>query len=457
MNKIILTYHEIANCTGAHWVNLNSKKLNKGVRIVWDSREVKRGCLFWPLVGKNFDAHQFLPQVLKAGCAAVVVNFSNKQNLDVPYLPVANVNIAFQNLATYVAHKSKAIRIGITGSNGKTSTKEMARLVLSQVGNVHATAKNNNNEFGVAYTLLGIQAKHQFAVLEMGTSGVGEIEILTQMVQPHFAIITMVGASHLQGLNSLADVYQEKRSIEKGLVDQGKLIVNGDDKYLKKIKSNKKRQIITFGLSHTAVCPSELSYHKGCARFKIGNTPFILNVPGEHNLKNALAVIALGLELGIPKKHIAKGLSLYKGVKGRLIRKKIKDKIILDDTYNANPQSMKAALEVLKEITSPGCRVAILGDMLELGSQSDHYHEELGKYILDCKIDRFLAFGKQIEHTYHWVKNNGFEASKCFYTANPNKALIWLNKNTFPKDILLFKGSRGIKVEQLIEGFTRES
>lgn len=390
------------------------KVLGKGkiTGISTDSRTIKLGELFIPLKGKNFDGRRFLKKVPLA-------------------LNVKNGLAALQKLAAYHRDKFKIPIIGVTGSVGKTTTKDMLASILSWEMPVLKNEENLNNEIGVPLTLLQLNKKHKAAVIEMAMQRLGEIETLARIVRPHLAIITNIGEAHLKFLKTKRNVARAKAEIFTYLKKGDFAVINQDDEHFEHLRGCVRRnaRVITFGILEKAdVTPKDLRGIK-------------LPVPGEHMIMDALAAVAAARFLGIKKASIKKGLERFRPSSKRMeVIVRPDGTKILNDTYNANPQSMAAALKVLSSL--PGRKIAVLGDMLELGSISKEAHRRIVKLTRALKIDKLFTLGKL------WPKASASEKDR-------KTLLKKLKKFIRPRDIILLKGSRGMKMENLIAGIER--
>ncbi|MBI5701203.1 UDP-N-acetylmuramoyl-tripeptide--D-alanyl-D-alanine ligase [Candidatus Saganbacteria bacterium] len=375
-----------------------------------DTRTIEPNDLFIPIKGENFDGRTFIKDALKKGAFAMDV----KNGLE-----------ALQNLAAYHRAKFKIPVIGVTGSVGKTTTKDMLASILSQKMPTLKNEENFNNEVGVPLTLLKLTKKHKAAVIEMGMQGLGEIDLLAKIAKPTIAIITNIGEAHMKYLKTKKNIARAKSEVFNYLKKKDFAIINQDDEYFEHLMSNVKYQmsnVRTFGiLEKSDVTPKDLEGIK-------------LPVPGEHNIYNALAAIAVAKILKIDKKAIKRGLEIFTPSSKRMevfnCRNKTK---IINDTYNANPQSMAAALRVLASI--PGRKIAILGDMLELGRKSRNYHKKVIKLAQKLKIDKLFLLGKE------WPQ-------KSF--GNKKELIKKLKTILKPSDIILIKGSRGMRMEEIV-------
>ncbi len=382
-----------------------------------DSRTVKPGELFIPIKGPNFDGHDFIEEARKKGALVLNVKDGNK---------------ALQKLAKEQRTKFKIPIIGVTGSVGKTTTKDMLASILAQEKLTLKNEENYNNEIGVPLTLLKLNKKHKYAVIEMAMQGLGEIELLANIVRPNIAIITNIGEAHLEFLKNKKNVAKAKAEIFKYQTKKDFAIINADDEFFGNLSkaAKQKSKVVTFGIIKKAdITPKDLKGIK-------------LPLPGQHNIYNALAAIAAAKLLGIKKKSIKKGLETFKASSKRMDIFDHPNGIrIINDTYNANPQSMEAALKVLS--IHQARKVAVLGDMFELGKKSIPAHKRIGKLARKLGVDEFITVGKLSKNmkANHHFKNN-------------QAAIIGLKKLILKGDAILIKGSRGMKMEEIVAGLT---
>lgn len=374
--------------------------------ISTDSRTIKPGELFIPLKGKNFDGRKFLKKAPLA-------------------LDVKDGLAALQKLAAHHRNQFNIPFVGVTGSVGKTTVKDMLSSILSQEMPILKNEENLNNEVGVPLTLLKLNQSHKAAVIEMAMQGLGEIEELARIVKPHVAVITNIGEAHLKFLKSKRNIAKAKAEIFTYLKKGDFAVINQDDEFFENLKvKSQNAKVVTFGILEKAdITTNDLAGVK-------------LTVPGEHMIEDALAAIAAAKALGVKKSSIKKGLEDFcpSSKRMQVILKENGTKI-LNDTYNANPQSMAAALKVLAVL--PGRKIAVLGDMLELGKISRSAHRRIVKLSRDLKIDRLFTLGQL------WPKATAPEK-------NPKTLLKKLKKFIRPRDIILLKGSRGLKMENIV-------
>lgn len=422
-------------------------------RVTTDSRDIRAGDLFIALKGEHFDAHDFVAQALAQGAVAAVV----EQAMDGQCIIVDDTLQALGVLAGYWRAKHAGTALAaITGSNGKTSVKEMLSSVLAvHAGNadlVHATQGNLNNHIGLPLTLLGIRAEHRFVVAEMGMNHFGEIDYLTKIARPDVALVNNAGAAHLEALGSVAGVARAKGEIFAGLVANGVAIINADDEFAGLWRELAgEHATISFGLQDAEITAEDVELNADGSRFKLatplGSGLVTLAVPGLHNVRNALAAAATAIALQIPLAHIATGLSAWGGVKGRLQAKRAANGAsILDDTYNANPDSMRAAVDVLAAMgaSTSAPTFLVLGDMGEVGSDAAELHAEIGAYAQQQGVSALLTVGEQMAHAAAAFGAQGQ------HFANKADLLVALNAVLTPQSQVLVKGSRFMRMEEIV-------
>lgn len=454
MFKLDLKIKELLEILETQAVGVNARTQGRKVNLCMDSREPAKGVVFWPIKGERFDAHQFVPQMEKNGALMSVVNqdAAGIENFKM-YAPVDDTTKALLKLAKGYQKNFKVKKVAITGSNGKTTTKEMTKAVLSMKYNTHATAGNFNNHIGVPMTLFQLKHSHEAAVIEMGTSGPDEIRPLSMAVEPDVAVITNIGASHLEKLKDFDGVFAEKRTITAGLKKNGLLIVNADDERLCKLRSNTSYKVITFGIKRGVYKPEKLSYDENnCASFYIGRTKFALSVPGIHNVYNALAAIAIGDAFKISKTDIAKALANFHSTNMRMELKNANGFKIVSDCYNANPSSTKMALQTIGNMKVYR-RIAVLGDMLELGDKTDALHLEMGAMVPEMNFDMLLTVGEKAKLYVKGAKSKGMKAAHHFDSVQD--LIVKLSEVVAEGDVLLVKGSRGMHMEQVVEAMLK--
>ncbi len=416
-----------------------------------DTRAVGLGQLFVALRGERFDAHDFLEQAVAAGAAALLVADAAKAPAGVPTIVVDDTRIALGRLAAAWRTRFNLPVIAVTGSNGKTTTKEMiASILKAHFGDaVLATRGNFNNDIGLPLTLLGLNETHRAAVIEMGMNHPGEIAYLAPLGAPTVAVVTNAQRAHLEGMGDLEEVAREKGGIFSGLSADGIAVINADDPYAATWRGMAgDRRVCSFGIAHAADVQADIRQHGLetllALRAPQGTAAFRLSVPGAHNVRNALAAAAACLAAGIPLAAVVAGLERFSGVKGRLqVRAGRAGAVILDDTYNANPDSVRAGIDVLA--ATIGRKLLVLGDMGEIGEASGQYHDEIGGYAKSQGVDRLFALGDAAQQA---ARNFG-EGARHF--CNVEKLIAAVDKELGPETTVLVKGSRFMKMERVAD------
>jgi UDP-N-acetylmuramoyl-tripeptide--D-alanyl-D-alanine ligase len=428
-----------------------------------DSRAIRPGQLFVALRGENFDGHDYLAQAAAAGAAAAMVDAHwtalHEAEAPLPLLVVGNTRLGLGALAAHWrSHFPSLPLIGVTGSNGKTSVKEMCAAILhaqaaldglDSAEAVLATEGNLNNDIGLPLMLLRLRGDHRAAVIEMGMNRPGEIAYLTALARPTVAIVTNAQRAHLLGLGGLAEIAREKGAIYEGLGHAGVAVVNADDAFADYWRGcNASRPMVSFGLERPAEVQARYSPHGLGARVDLrgpaGSVSFELQVPGVHNVRNAVGAAAACMVAGVSLAAVANGLSAYRGTRGRLQRRAAGGgATLLDDSYNANPDSVRAGIDVLA--ATPGRKVLVLGDMGEIGQTSAQLHDEVGGYAKSQGVDQLLALGTMSEVA---AKNFG-EGGQHF--AKIEDLIAALRKLLSPDTVVLVKGSRFMRMERVAD------
>ncbi|PPA70557.1 UDP-N-acetylmuramoyl-tripeptide--D-alanyl-D-alanine ligase [Jeotgalibacillus proteolyticus] len=423
-----------------------------------NTRTLKKGNLFIPFKGEKVDGHQYVPQAVENGASAVFWQegaASPPEN--VPHLIVKDPELALQRLA-YVYRRQAAFKVvAITGSNGKTTTKDMVAGVLSAAFSVQKTEGNFNNQLGLPLTLLNVKDDTEISILEMGMSGFRQIAFLTELAAPDIAVITNIGESHLQDLGSREGIAQAKFEITEGLAEEGILFYYGDEPLLQSLVEKASGfKTGSYGYSETnGLYPKNIEMsEKGSRIFLTADTDHYIDVPvlGKHNVLNALAAIRVALHLGMDEKTIAGGFASMELTSMRMERVEgAKGETIINDAYNASPTSMKAAIEFAEELKTEGRKILLLGDMLELGEDEEAFHREIGRGLLPEKIDYVLTFGERAQ----WIADEAAERFpkgrvRSFGLDKPELISI-LSGLTAKGDLIVVKGSRGMQLEEVVQ------
>lgn len=418
-----------------------------------DSRTIKRGELFLPLKGRNFNGEEFVAEALKRGAAGAFIAHNGLRIAARGKLliQVKNTTAALQNIAHYHRTKFDIPVIGVTGSNGKTTTKDMIAQVLSEKYSVLKNEGTKNNHIGLPQTLLKLNSNHNVCVLEMGTNHHGEIRSLADIARPDIAVITNIGPSHLKYLKDLKGVFEAKKEILEFLGKGALVVVNGDDKNLSTIKS-KAFQIVKFGFNDkNDLRASLISAGFNRVEFLLNDKEkFALNVIGTHNVYNALAAIAVGRHLKISIKSIKDGLAKYKPAYMRLNIKNIGGITVIDDSYNSNPSSMKCALQTMKYLPAKS-RWIVSADMLELGKKEADFHKMIGESVAKLGFKGLLTFGDLSRYTHDRAIECGMDRKSAWHCSTRDEVADILRKVAAAGDAVLVKGSRAMKMEEVIE------
>ena len=458
-SKISLTIEDIFDIPTSEIINPDSYKPVTSVSI--DSRNIAKESLFIAIKGDRFDGHDFLRNAINNGASAVVINkskYRNFEDIEIPVITVKDTTIALGNIAKIWRKKlsPKTKVLAITGSSGKTSTKEMIALLLNEKYSVNKTVGNNNNHIGVPITILSTKGTHDILVLELGTNHFGEIEYISDIAKPDYSLITNIGDSHLEFLRNRDGVFKEKEALFRITKEQnGLLFINKDDDYLKKSSKGYQNKI-TYGFSRKSKVdflgelPGYTEEGRPIINISYKNKKIKQELPlyGRHNASNYLAAVTAGITLGLTKKEVESGTKKFKAVDKRLNVKKYKNFIIVDDTYNANPESMKYALEILHRLKNYKRRIAILGDMFELGKEEAELHRKLLPYIYENRITELYTIGKRMKHMADII--DGSKVNKKHFRTRENLK-SFLNNLELSNSIILVKGSRGMKMEEFVK------
>ena len=418
-----------------------------------DNREIERGQLFFAMEGEHVDGHRFVDAAFDAGACAAIVRkeWIAENKAGGPVIAVDQTDQALGDLARIYRKQFDIPVVGITGSNGKTTTKDMTAAVLSTRYKVLATPGNQNTRLGVPLTVLNLNDEYEVAVIEMGISEHRGLTYLCEIADPNIGVITNIGPTHLEFLGSVEGVAAAKGELLEYLDESSMAILNFDDLLLPKERA--KGRLLGFGIEKSSQFRGEgfVLDREGCGHFSLQGQQFDLHIPGRHNVYNALAATVVGDALDVPLSDAAQALQAFQLTKWRSYIVEKEGVRVYNDAYNANPASMKAALQSLKEIDVKGCRIAVLGDMLELGEGSKEAHFELGRNAQLFGINRLVAVGKFSEDIAAGALEQGL-SPKCIHAFPDRKSLTALLKEVLQEgDMVLVKGSRGIALENVVE------
>lgn len=418
--------------------------------IVIDNRLVTPGCLFVAIQGERFDGHDFIPSAIEQGAVAVVSQ--KKLEISTPYLLVEDTRKALLDLGRYCRQQFHGKLVGVTGSVGKTTTKEMIATVLSSQYHTLKTEGNLNNEIGLPKTLFGLDDRYQAAVIEMGMSNLGEIHRLSTTALPDIGVITNIGVSHMENLGSRANILKAKLEILDGMEEGAPLIVNGDNDMLCNLQVEN-HPVIFCGISgeHLDCRATNIKTDGLSTTFEIvyQDTNITVSIPtiGEHNVLNALFGFVIGRLSGITSQQIVEALKKYQPAGMRQNTRLVNGMIVIEDCYNASPDSMKAAFSALQQIPAEGRKIAVLGDMLELGKISSQAHYDTGVLAKQCHLDALFCYGPESKQIAAGAKGIPF---LCHYD-DKQKMASDLKAFLRPGDAVIFKASRGMKLEEVIQ------
>lgn len=445
MEKINI--NDIKTYTKGNIIKNNNQ--NPITKVSIDSREINEETLFVPIIGAKFDGHTFMESAYEKGCRNFIEDKNHDfQKEDINIVKVDDTTKAFGQIAKGYKEKFNIPIIAVTGSVGKTSTKDIITSVLKTKYNVTKTQGNHNNEIGLPKTLLTITKKTELAVIEMGMDKKGEIDYLTNLVNPNIGIITNIGMSHIMNFENQEGIFNAKMEIINGFKDNGLLIVNGDDKYLKTLKKQKHNyELLTYGFN------KENDIY--CKKYTINETTsnftciyqekeynFTISSIAKHNIGNALIAIILGLKYKLTPEQIQKGLLEIELSQNRLDIIKTDKYTIINDTYNSSYDSVMSALEVLNNFKTR--KVAILGDILELGKYSTQIHKKIGKNI-NCDV--LIAIGNEAK----WIYEEANKNIESYYFLTKEEFYDKMNAVLKDKDTILVKASRGMELDKVVE------
>jgi len=457
------TTQEILDATGGDLLCGDRGHSFAGVSI--DSREISPGDFFFAIIGESHDGHGFASAAVDQGVGGLVINRQMAEKLpvavwaanNVACIAVADTTRALGDLAAFNRRRAQVSVVAITGSNGKTTTRQLTAGIVSRQFNMLATAGNFNNEIGLPLTLLELSPDHQWAVVELGTNNPGEIARLTAICSPDIGVVTNIGPAHLEGLGSLEGVMREKGDLIKGLGRDGQAVLNADDPRVLQLARESRHEVLLYGRSQdAAIRAKEIKEDAQTSSFGLvlgrERIAVQLNSPGQYMISNALAAAAVGYLLGIPAATVKAGLEGFEPVAGRMNIRHLPNGIhIIDDTYNANPDSMKAALATFKKMRAGGRKIFVAGDMFELGAQAPGLHRQVGALAAHTKIDRLYACGENAAALSAGARKEGMQPVETI-TGSREEIIEDLKGWLQPGDWVLVKGSRGMAMEKVVNG-----
>ncbi len=425
--------------------------------ICINSKEIKEGDLFVPIIGEKVDAHRFIESALETG-AATLTSVHNDVDVDVsdrPYIRVNDTVDALQRIGAAVRKRISIPVVAVTGSVGKTTTREMIAKALSSEKKTYQTEGNLNSQIGVPITLSRMSERDEIAVLELGISEDGQMDVLSEIVRPDMAVVTTIGVAHIEFMKTRENIRKQKLSVVHFMREGGTLFLNGDDELLRNAKEAEELTCRTLYYGTEDWCDyyaKNIVYYDSHTEFTCVHggqeVPVSLNTLGKHNVGNCVAALAVANENGIPMSVAAAGFSGFEGLRQRIIH--IDNKFtMIDDTYNASPDSMKASIRVLCDIPCNGRRIAVLGDMFELGENEVRYHQEVGEFLLDKPIDEVIVMGELSQNIKQILEKN--ESKIKVYTFSDNEeAAIYLMATLKTEDVVLLKASNGMNLKEVV-------
>ena len=453
-----LTFQEIISAVNGTCLNSEPIGNINITSISIDSRDIKPGTLYIPIKGDKFDGHVFIADAFHKGCAVALTEQKLVPEAHEVLIYVKDTKQALMDLATYYRKQFNIPVVAVTGSVGKTTTKDLIASVLSAKYSVHKTQGNFNNEIGLPLTIFGLTKEHQVLVVEMGMNHFGEIHNLSMIARPDIGVITNIGVSHIEHLGSRKGILKAKCEILDGMGQKGVLIVNGQDEMLQQIIVSEPA-MLTYGRdeSHPFYADGVEAIGKEgmSATFYMPQSNIRMTIPamGEHMIDNALAAIAVAKRLHLSDREIQDGIEAYKPSKMRMDLQEASNGIsIINDAYNASPDSMKAAIEVLGAMPVGKRKVAILGDMFELGEHAQQLHEELGEYIAKTKrVDLLITVGTLAHFIQDQVILSGMSREKMHHFETQDGLILKLGDLLLPQDLVLVKASRGMALEKTVD------
>ena len=414
-----------------------------------DTRTIARGDLYFALRGPNFDGNAFVQDALSKGAVAAIANVPS----DPRVLLVPDTLRALQKIATWARTTWARPVIGITGSAGKTSTKDIIAAMLSIKMPVGKTIGNLNNHVGVPLSLLRLPRESQVAVIELAMNHAGEIRDLCALARPNMGVVTNVGHAHMESFSSIEGVAAAKRELIESLPTDGVAVLNADDPLVSKFRSAHRGKTITFGLSESSdVRATDVELTAEGLRFRVDKTPFESPLAGRHNLMNLLAGIAVANEFGIPARDLTEAVKNFTPGAMRGERFLHNGILILNDCYNSNPDAARAMIDALRD-TPAKRRIAVLGEMLELGRWAEALHRDVGSYAARQGIDVLVGIRGEACHLVDAAREAGYAVDAAFFFSDPTEAGDQLRRIAQPGDVILFKGSRGTHIERALERF----
>lgn len=449
-----ITVKDIVEMTGG--VLLCGDENTPVTDICINSKIIKEGDLFVPIIGERVDAHRFIESALDKGAATLTSQHNGVVIADKPYIRVDDTVDALQRIGKAIRQRLIQIPVvAVTGSVGKTTTREMITQALASAKKTFHTEKNLNSQIGVPITLSRMSSEDEIAVLELGISEEGQMDILSDMVRPDMAVVTTIGVAHIEFMKTQENIRKQKLCIVHSMKEGGTLFLNGDDPLLKDAVTAEHITCRTLFYGTQEWCDyyaKDIVYHDEYTTFVCvhgsDEVAVTLNTLGKHNVGNCVAALAVANENGIPMEQAATAFACFEGQRQKVIHLEHRFTIV-DDTYNASPDSMKASINVLCDMPCEGKRVAVLGDMFELGQNEVAYHKEIGQFLLDKPIDEVVVLGELAQNIKSVLEEN--QSTIKTYTFSDNEeAAIYLMATLKPEDVVLIKASNGMNLKEIV-------
>ena len=448
-----ISLQELMHATGGRLKGIHSGH-TQFHRISIDSREVRPGDVFWAISGQNHDGHDFADAAIQQGACLCVASAYRADSLAGPVLIVDETLAALGRFASWYRNQLDALVIGVTGSVGKTTTRELIYAALSEHYSGIRSRQNFNNRIGLPLSLLDLQSSHEFAVIEMGASQPGDIRTLCELASPEIGVVTAIGPAHLQSFGSIAAIIQTKGELLEQLPTSGFAILPGDEATTRQMADLAPCPVIFVGEgaeNHVRATRIE-EYSKGL-RFRCDGVDFDVLIHGRHVLSSVLCGIAIGLEIGVPVQSLVAGLAKFTPAPGRCSVEKIGPWTVINDTYNASPLSVAAGCRLLQEMHVPGNghRLLVLGDMRELGETAKIEHEHVGQLAAQLQFDRLLVCGEHANDVVRGAMRFGMKAHQIASAPDIDALQTVLDCWLEPGDLLMVKGSRAMRMERILD------
>lgn len=447
-----ITVSDILSATGGTLLSGDENTVLLDICI--NSKEIKEGDLFVPIIGTNVDAHKFIEGALEVGAATLTSQHNNVVVADKPYIRVNDTVKALQDIGCYIRNRYNIPVVGVTGSVGKTTTREMITTALRTKYKTFHTKGNFNSQIGVPITLSKLSREDEIAVLELGMSEPGQIVTLSKMVKPSLAVVTTIGVAHIEYMKTQENIRKEKLSIVEGMSDDGVLLLNGDDLMLAQMRDKMPGNTLFYGCEDWCDYKArKIVYREGKSFFELVYKDECINIElnalGKHNVANCVGAMAVAHLEGIPFEVSKKGFLKFEGQRQQIIELEGRYTII-DDTYNASPPSVRASIDVLCDMPVEGKKYLVLADMLELGEDASTYHYDIGKYLSNKKIDEVIVVGELAMNIKRAIIES-CSGIKTYSFSDNEEVAIYLMAVMQPADVVLLKGSNSMHLNEVVQ------